>query len=187
MRAQKLTSFPEGEKTLLWHSHYSFLWDQAEIRFQQTTFGSASSSALSCFPCILIDFSWKCFSMNHPRMNPHLITNGNVLYDSGNSNQGFVTTCAVLSHSVMSDCLWPHGLPARLLCPWDSSDKNTRVGCHCLCQGISLTQGSKPGIPHCRWILYHLSQQRSPPPRGVEKGRRWERGSRGRGHMYIYG
>ena len=121
-----------------------------------------TSPALSCFPCILIDFSWKCFSMNHPHMNPHLITNGNVLYDSGNSNQGFVTTCAVLSHSVMSNCLWPHGLPVRLLCPWDSSDKNTRVGCDCLCQGISLTQGSKPGIPHCRWILYHLSQQRSP-------------------------
>ena len=33
--------------------------------------------------------------------------------------------------------LWP----ARLLCPWDSSDKNTRVGCHALFQGILLTQG----------------------------------------------
>ena len=27
-----------------------------------------------------------------------------------------------LSHSVMSDSLWPHGLqPARLLCPWGLS------------------------------------------------------------------
>ena len=156
---KNLPSFLKGENSVGTFTLYSFLWHQAEIRFQQTTFGSASSSALSC---ILIDFSWKCFSMNHPHMNPHLITNGNVLYDSGNSNQGFVTTYAVLSHSVMSDSLWPHGLPARLLCPWDSSEKNTRVGCHCLCQGISLTQGSKPGIPHCRWILYHLSQQRSP-------------------------
>ena len=156
---KNLPSFLKGENSVGTFTLYSFLWHQAEIRFQQTTFGSASSSALSC---ILIDFSWKCFSMNHPHMNPHLITNGNVLYDSGNSNQGFVTTYAVLSHSVMSDCLWPHGLPARLLCPWDSSEKNTRVGCHCLCQGISLTQGSKPGIPHWGWILYHLSQQRSP-------------------------
>ena len=32
---------------------------------------------------------------------------------------------------VMSDSLWPLGLqPTRLLCPWDFSDKNTRVGCH---------------------------------------------------------
>ena len=34
--------------------------------------------------------------------------------------------CAVLSHSAMSDSLWPHGLwPTRLLCPWDSPGKNT--------------------------------------------------------------
>ena len=34
--------------------------------------------------------------------------------------------CAVLSHTVMSDSLWPHGLqPARLLCPWNSPGKNT--------------------------------------------------------------
>ena len=38
---------------------------------------------------------------------------------------------ADVSHSVMSDFLWPHGLwPARLFCPWDSPGKNTRVGCH---------------------------------------------------------
>ena len=30
-------------------------------------------------------------------------------------------------HSVESDSLWPHGLqPARLLCPWNFSGKNTR-------------------------------------------------------------
>ena len=33
------------------------------------------------------------------------------------------------STSVMSDSLRPHGLqPARLLCPWDSPDKNSEVG-----------------------------------------------------------
>ena len=33
-----------------------------------------------------------------------------------------------------------HGLePARLLCPWDFSGKNTGVGCHFLLQGIFLT------------------------------------------------
>ena len=40
----------------------------------------------------------------------------------------------------------------------DSPDKNTRVGCHALLQGIFLTQGSNPGLLHCRWILCHLSQ-----------------------------
>ena len=37
------------------------------------------------------------------------------------------------SLSVMSDSLWPHGLkPAWLLCFWNSSGKNTGVGCHFL-------------------------------------------------------
>ena len=44
----------------------------------------------------------------------------------------------------------------------DSSGKNTRVGCHVLLPGIFPTQGLNPGIPHCRWILYHLSHQGSP-------------------------
>ena len=40
--------------------------------------------------------------------------------------------------------------------------KNTGVGCHALLQGIFPTQGSKPGLPHCRQILYQLSHQGSP-------------------------
>ena len=35
----------------------------------------------------------------------------------------------------------------------DSPGKNTRVGCHALNQGIFQTQGSNPGLPHCRQIL----------------------------------
>ena len=31
-----------------------------------------------------------------------------------------------------------------------------------LLQGIFPTQGSNPGLPHCRWILYQLSHQGSP-------------------------
>ena len=30
------------------------------------------------------------------------------------------------------------------------------VGCHALLQGIFPTQGSDPGLQHCRWIHYHL-------------------------------
>ena len=43
----------------------------------------------------------------------------------------------------------------------DSPSKNTGVGCHALLQGIFPTQGLNPGLPHCRWILYHLSHQGS--------------------------
>ena len=44
---------------------------------------------------------------------------------------------------------------------WDSPDKNTGVGFHALLQGIFLTQESKPGLLHCRQILYCLSDQGS--------------------------
>ena len=61
--------------------------------------------------------------------------------------------------SVVSDSLKPHRLqPARLLCPWDFSGKNTGVGCRFLLQGLFLTQGANWHLLcllHCRWILYH--------------------------------
>ena len=57
------------------------------------------------------------------------------------------------SCSVMSDSLPPHGL--------NSPGKNTGVGSHFFLQGIFPTQGSNPGLPHCRWILYQLRHQGS--------------------------
>ena len=44
----------------------------------------------------------------------------------------------------------------------DSPGKNAGVGCHAFLQGIFPTQGSNPGLPHCRQILYYLSHQGSP-------------------------
>ena len=44
----------------------------------------------------------------------------------------------------------------------DSLGKKIGVGCHSLLQRIFPTQGSNPRLPHCTWILYHLSYQRSP-------------------------
>ena len=43
--------------------------------------------------------------------------------------------------------------------PWNSSGQNTRVGSRSLLQGIFPTQGSDPGLQHCRQILYQLSHQ----------------------------
>ena len=47
----------------------------------------------------------------------------------------------------------------KLLHSWDSPGKNPGEGCHFLLQGIFLTQGSNPGLPHCRQTVYHLSHQ----------------------------
>ena len=58
----------------------------------------------------------------------------------------------------MSDSLWPHGLYS----PRNSLGQNTGVGSWSLLQEIFPTQGSNPGLPHCRTILYQLSHQRSP-------------------------
>ena len=65
----------------------------------------------------------------------------------------FTVICSVVSDSL-------HG-PIRLPCPWNSLGKNTGVGCRFLLQGIFLIQGSNPGIPHFRQILYHLNHQGS--------------------------
>jgi len=62
------------------------------------------------------------------------------------------------SCSVMSNCLWPHGLYS----PWNSPGQNTGVGSLSLLQGIFPTKGSNPGLPHCRRILYQLSHKGSP-------------------------
>ena len=45
--------------------------------------------------------------------------------------------------------------------PWNSPGQNTGVGSLSLLQGIFPTQGSNPGLPHCR-ILSQLSHQGSP-------------------------
>ena len=46
--------------------------------------------------------------------------------------------------------------------PWNSLGQNTGVGSRSLLQGIFPIQGSNPGLPHCRQILYQLSHQGSP-------------------------
>ena len=48
-------------------------------------------------------------------------------------------------------------------CPWNSPGQNTGVGSLSVLQGIFSTQGSNPGLPHCRQILYQLSHKGSGP------------------------
>ena len=47
--------------------------------------------------------------------------------------------------------------------PWNSPGQNTAVGSLSLLQGIFPTQGSNPSLLHCKWMLYQLSYQGSPP------------------------
>ena len=57
------------------------------------------------------------------------------------------------SRSVMSYSLLPHGLYSS----WNSPGQNTGLDSLSLLQEIFRTQGSNPGLPHCRRILYQLS------------------------------
>ena len=58
----------------------------------------------------------------------------------------------------MSDSLQPHGLYT----PWNSPGQNYWNGYPFPSPGDLPTQGSNPGLPHCRWIIYQLSHKGSP-------------------------
>ena len=45
--------------------------------------------------------------------------------------------------------------------PWNSPGQNTGVGSLSILQGIFTSQGSNPGLLHCRRILYQLSPKGS--------------------------
>ena len=62
------------------------------------------------------------------------------------------------SCSVVSNSLQPHGLYSH----WHSSGQDTGVDSLSLLQGILPTQGSNPGLQHCRRTLYQLSHKVSP-------------------------
>ena len=62
------------------------------------------------------------------------------------------------SCSVVSDSLWPYGLYS----PWTSPGQNNGVGSLSLLHRVFPTQGSNPGLLHCRRILYQLSHKGSP-------------------------
>ena len=54
-----------------------------------------------------------------------------------------------------------HGILQARILEWVPFP-NTGVGSLSLLQGIFPTQGSNPGLLHCRWILFQLSHKGSP-------------------------
>ena len=78
---------------------------------------------------------------------------------------------------LIAQCVWLFAIPWSVahkapLAVGCSPGQNTGVGCQALLQGIFLTQGSNPGLLHCRQILYCLSHQGS-PNWGKESGLVW--------------
>ena len=59
---------------------------------------------------------------------------------------------------MITNSLKPHGLYT----PWNSLGQNAGVGNLSILQEVFLTQGSNPGLPVCRWILYQLSYKGHP-------------------------
>ena len=70
--------------------------------------------------------------------------------------------CCCCLVSCVRHFVTPRIVACQVLCPWNFPGKNTGVGSHSLLQGIFPTKGLKPGLLHCRWILYHLSHQGNP-------------------------
>ena len=94
-----------------------------------------------------------------PQWEPILLTPWSQI--SSLQDQGTMKVKVLVTQSC--PILRPHGLQhARLLCPWESPGKNTRVACHALLQGIFPSQGSNPGLPRCSQIFYTLSHRGSP-------------------------
>ena len=66
-----------------------------------------------------------------------------------------------LSHVRLFATPWTYQEPTRLLCLWDFPRQGYWSGLPFPSPGDLPTQGSNPGLPHCRQMLYCLSHQRS--------------------------
>ena len=76
---------------------------------------------------------------------------------SGSCESAHVS-CPVCVRVFVTPCTVAHQAPR----PWTFPGKNLGMGCHAILQGTFLTQGSNPGLLHCRQILYRLSHHGSP-------------------------
>ena len=77
-----------------------------------------------------------------------------------------------LSHSVVSDSVWPHKWqPTRLPHPWDSLGKNTGVGCHFLlqCMKVKVKSLSHVRLSATPWTAAY----QAPPSMGFSRQEYW--------------
>ena len=104
-------------------------------------------------PGHLPDLGIKPTSLLSPVLTGRFFTTG-ATWDNELSTMSLVQ----FSRSVVSDSLQPHGLYS----PGNSPSQNTEGDSCSPLRGIFPTQGSNPGLPHYRRILYHLSYQGTP-------------------------
>ena len=84
-----------------------------------------------------------CISFSMLLIVPHIL-----FWDEIISVKLLVLSVCVLSHSAVSDSLWPHELqPTRLLCPWGFFSQECWSGLPCPAPGDLLNPGIKPRSP----------------------------------------
>ena len=89
------------------------------------------------------------------RRSPDTKSADALLLDSPGPSESQSVSC-----SVVSDFATPWTLALQAPLSMESSG-TTALGCHSRLQGTFPTQGSNPGLPHCRYILYCSSHQGS--------------------------
>ena len=112
--------------------------------------GNGHPPQYSCLGNRMDIVAWRATADGFTKTRTHL---SNWACTSMNVKAGESESC-----SVMSDSLQRHGLYS----PWNSPGQNTGVGSLSLLPGIFPTQGSSPGFPHCRQILYQLKHKGRP-------------------------
>ena len=78
-----------------------------------------------------------------------------------NKSPPYLPTLCIVKIKVVQSCPTLCDPMDYIYSPWNSPGQNTGVGSLSLLQGIFPTQGSNPGLPHCRQTLYQLSHKGS--------------------------
>ena len=79
-----------------------------------------------------------------------LLENNNIYHRKSESVIMLIMAIIISVVIILSDMIGCS--PTRLPSPWDSSGKNSGVGCHSLIQGIFPTQGMNLDLLHCRFF-----------------------------------
>ena len=96
------------------------------------------------------------FSTSHLMTPPYLVLlAAGGLWEKREVAQLYPTLCNPIDCSLPGSLVY--GIFQAIVLEWVL--EYWRRKCHFLLQGIFSTQGSNPGLPHCRQMLYHLSHQ----------------------------
>ena len=159
----------EPSLSLLWHynwgihnplRHSDFFWNSLWSMSTQICTITAPAWEVGCWaPLRYPSRSLLCLLSWHSSFLPSFLKesmSGNVgvlIGADGQRTCSFPPKVKVKVWVFQSSRIFAGLQPASLLCPWDSPGKTTGVGSQSCIQGIFPTQGSNPGLLHCRLIL----------------------------------